>query len=380
MGKPKTLTIISILFVLTMVWGLFGCGETISNFGAGIPDPNGGGGGVVTHPTSQPGGGGGGGGSATATPAPSATATVFRVPHGIAVSPSNLVVVAESGSNSVAIFSPGATAVSKRVTVESGPEWVAVSNTSAYVTNFGSGSISIINLGTGTLDRNVDLPDGTLPVGIAINTTFTNVYVADSANARIIEVNTSTFVTRIIDMPSTTINPGYLVFNPGSGGGELHITTDKNQIVVLNAATGTAATFSPVLTNVNSPQDIDINSSNSLIAVSNSGSSSVIVYNPLNGLANFPATDVGAGPFGIDISVDNDFAYVANRTENSISQVNLATGVTDDFAITGGTLNSPYDITSGSSDPNFIYVTNSGGNTVYRINVATGAIETITTL
>jgi DNA-binding beta-propeller fold protein YncE len=320
------------------------------------------------------------------TPTPTGTAVITtRQPHGIAITTTNRVYVAEFKSNSVAYFLPGATTATHITTgIGTGPEWIATTNTQVFVTNYNGASISQITDGAAA-GRLIPLPSGTnprKPMGITVDSTYTNLYIIDNNNADLLVVTIGKLTTplpadpneytAVYHLPSTT-NARYITYKPGIAG-ELYVTAD-NKVLVLNAGTPLTLPVT-ITTNIgNIPMDIDLDSTSSVTA--NFGSNSTSVINTSTQLALSAA--VGGGPYGVDIFHDLSRAFVGNSIANTISEVDL-TGIVAPFVFTGGTLNTPYDLTSGVTDGNYLYVTNSSSDNVFRINTGTKHVDTITDL
>ncbi|MCP4747173.1 MAG: beta-propeller fold lactonase family protein [Desulfobacteraceae bacterium] len=90
-----------------------------------------------------------------------------------------------------------------------------------------------------------------------------------------------------------------------------------------------------------------------------------------------PQNDDTLGPRGIAIDSDGSFAYVANYDANSVSKINLATGVVD--SITTDVGQNPWGIVAyydDSEDINYVYVANYGSDTVTAITDDNDAIST----
>ncbi|HPZ08490.1 MAG TPA: carboxypeptidase-like regulatory domain-containing protein [Candidatus Eremiobacteraeota bacterium] len=321
----------------------------------------------------------------TSTIAATATATptqgpLKREPHGIAFQAGvgiKKIIVAEYGSNTAAIFST-VNFNEIHVPVGTEPEWVATTNTFAYITNSGSGDLSEINLINNSV-RNIPLPAGNVqrvPVGIATGNGI--IYVVDWGNAELLVIPINSLdtplpapdvYTTVYDIPGA-ISPVYIAFNQTATGGELHITNTgpaptDNKVIILNASNPATAPVS--LLTGNNPMDIDIGGGNGCIA--NLDSNNMTVYDVVTRNYNiYSPVATQQWPFGVDVFYSNDRAFTANQN-NTISRF-FFTGIVETMPITGGTLNVPYDINSDSSDINYIYVTNAGSDTVFRINVA----------
>jgi len=96
------------------------------------------------------------------------------------------------GSNNVSVIDTSTNTVTANVTVGTGPYGVAVNpaGTHVYVANYDSNNVSVINTSTNTVTDNVTV--GTKPFGVAVNPAGTRVYVANEGSNNVSVINTST--------------------------------------------------------------------------------------------------------------------------------------------------------------------------------------------
>ena len=304
----------------------------------------------------------------TSTPTPSS-----REPHGISFQGTygNKILVAEYGSGTVAIFEPTFSDV-RHIAVGNGPEWIASSTTQAFVTNSLDGTISVVNITNETVDYTLDLSSGATPLGITIDDSLANIYVADNGNGWItqIAVGSNAITEEFITMPSG-VKPLYIQY----AASQLVVSADDGNVYIYPASGGA---YDHVIASGTNPRDLDAYSSN--VIISNNGSDTITGVST-SGNQLFTSglnLAVGDGPFGVDIfEYNSSYGYVVNMNENNISEINIGTGVVSDFNISGGTLDAPYDISShGTAAGGYFYVTNSGSDTIFKINQTNGAVET----
>lgn len=207
------------------------------------------------------------------------------------------------------------------------------------------------------------------PSGIAVNSTGTQLYVADTGNNSIRCINLTTGVV-------TTI--------AGSAGGAGFAN-----------GTGTNASFA-------SPMDIVIDSTDTYLYVADSDnhairritlSSSQVVTLAGTGTAG-SANNTNSNfveffnPKGIAINTTDTFLFVADQNNHTIRRISLTNGATDTLAGTAGQaglinqtgaaarFNLPARLAADSSD---LYVSDTANNVIRKIVISTGATTTFAT-
>jgi YVTN family beta-propeller protein len=154
--------------------------------------------------------------------------------------------VTNSGSGSVSVISTGANTVTTTIPVGNTPQGIAVtpSGQFVYVANNGSDSISVINTATNRLVGTISLAGSgvTNPTGIAINTSLNLAYVSDSASNTIAVINTRTnsFTGTTISLPAGATNASltympagtllYAAVATGPSAGTYSIDTTTNTV------------------------------------------------------------------------------------------------------------------------------------------------------
>lgn len=121
--------------------------------------------------------------------------TPNRRPHGLLWLPDNRLVATTEGSDSLTIVDLADRSVSQIATGQQGSHMVAVSAffDRAYVTNMGSGTVSVIDLVVG--EKITDLDVGDTPEGLALSRDGSTLWVADRDNALLYAIDTRSFET-----------------------------------------------------------------------------------------------------------------------------------------------------------------------------------------
>ncbi|CFJ99078.1 Conserved protein of uncharacterised function PE-PGRS family protein [Mycobacterium tuberculosis] len=153
--------------------GAGGAAGLIGNGGTG------GTGGAVSLARAGTAGGAGGAAGAVTT----ITHASFNDPHGVAVNPGGNVYVTNFGSGTVSVINPATNTVTgSPITIGNGPSGVAVSPVTGlvFVTNFDSNTVSVIDPTTNTVTGS-PITVGTAPTGVAVNPVTGEVYVTNFA-------------------------------------------------------------------------------------------------------------------------------------------------------------------------------------------------------
>jgi DNA-binding beta-propeller fold protein YncE len=229
----------------------------------------------------------------------------------------------------------------------------------AYVTNEQAGTISQVDLTTGTVGAPIYV--GSEPDAIAITPDGSTAYVADYGSSEIVPVAlaTGTVETPILvnDRPNAiAIAPNgktaYVIADTGrewpirlsnrqignptqipTNADSVAISTDGNTAYITDVAAGTVTRLSlltgglgqPINLGVSTPDGVAISPDGSTIYVaSNSGGT----ITPVTLATGMPGTAIPAGtqPTAIAISADSSTAYVTNFSAGQITPITLATG------------------------------------------------------
>jgi YVTN family beta-propeller protein len=326
-----------------------------------------------------------------------ASLPVGQGPTEIAINTfSSQAVVTNSGSNTISIVNLTSKTVTATVTVGQSPFGVATNGVNtAVVTNYLSNTVSIVDLPSATVTATVSSSLFLYPTGVAIDPLTNTAYIISSGLNEVVAVNLSSLAITNV----TAI---------GSGANHIALTGDSpNRIVVTNNTSNSVSIYNfanSTLTTLNvpnGPNDIVVNSPQSMAFIGLSGQGSVvaldlsrnqliglvsigdsvggITYNPatfevlatrqnLNSIAAFPyfrggvtATfPVEATPRGLAVFPAGDRAVVANQGSNSVSLLNLQTQLVTARQPVGS---SPVAV-GIDGKRSIIYVVNSGDNNV----------------
>ncbi len=259
-----------------------------------------------------------------------------------------------------------------------GPE--AWSAPFAYIPNYGSNNVSVIDIASNTVVATI-ATGGVGPNAVAVTPDGTKVFVTNQNpapigalnNGSMAEINgtTNTFVatTAIHYYPmSVAVNAaGTTAYVPANGGLAAGSVIVPPEVDVINTA---AHTYSAIPMTASGA--IALTPGETFAYVTGRFSANLYLLNlTTNTLvtgAGFPIT-VGFNPLAVAIS-PGGFAYVANSTDGTVSVVNTATN-TVVATIPVGT--NPQSIAVNPAGT-LVYVANNGSNTVSVIDTATNAV------
>jgi YVTN family beta-propeller protein len=274
--------------------------------------------------------------------------------------------ITNSGNNTMSIIDVGTGTVIGTVTLAAGTNPYAVtvlSNGDAYIANNLSGNVTIFSTTNNAIIGNITV--GANPLSIAASPDGSKVYVTNSGDGTVSVISTATnTVTATI---TTFGNPAGVAFSPD--GTKAYVADGVANYVVINTATNAIiTTISTGLTTL--PKGIAVTPDGQYIYEVNSNTSTVGVYKTIDN-SNVATISVAASPYGIAISPDGTKAYVTS-TSGTISVISTASNtVTSTIADGGG--NQPLGV-SFTPDGSKAYVVNFGASNVWVINAATDAV------
>jgi YVTN family beta-propeller protein len=220
------------------------------------------------------------------------------------------------------------------IPVGNGPYGVAFTSDGAYayVTNEGSGSVSVISTATDKVTASVTL--GSLPYAVAITPNGEYIYVTNVGNNTVSVINTATntlaaTVTVGNDPAGVAVTPnGKYVYVANEDA-----LSDNNSVSVINTVTNTVTatisvgrSTSSVAVAPNGKYAYVTSYSNGLVSVISTATNKVT--------ATFPA---GLWPLSVTISPNGKYAYVTHDTYlDYISVINTATNTETTNVTVGG--------------------------------------------
>lgn len=248
----------------------------------------------------------------------------------------------------------------------------------AYITNYGSNTVSVID--TGANKVTVTVPVGNSPLGVAVSPDWSRIYVVNSGAPGFVSVIDAAQNVVTATVPVGNYPAGVAVSPDGS-----HVyvaNSSDNTVSVIAAATNTViATVGAGTAQFNYPYGVAVSPDGSRVYVTNSWGNTVSVITTVNNTVA-GAIVVGNGPISVDVSADGSRVYVANLGGNTVSVITTATNpclqtCANAVATVGGgnpsPFNMPFDV-AVTPDGSHVYVANFGGNTVSVIATATNTV------
>ncbi len=249
------------------------------------------------------------------------------------------------------------------------PNTVGVSPTGAwfYSTNGAGGTVTRYNAYSGaTIGGNITV--GASPFGVAVSPDGSKAFVTNYISNTVSVINTATnTVTATVNVGT---NPSFIAISPD--GSKAFVTNlSSNTVSVINTATNTVMGTVNVGANL---YGIAISPDGSKTFVTHYNSNTVSVINTATNTV-IGTVNVGTRPTGITISSDGSKLYVVNTDDNTISVINTATNTVTTMVINVGI--NPVGIAI-SPDGSKLYVTNGNLTSLYVIDTATST-STLTT-
>ncbi|MBK9337983.1 MAG: beta-propeller fold lactonase family protein [Lewinellaceae bacterium] len=277
--------------------------------------------------------------------------------------PGGFAYIANYLSSDVSVIDLATNTVIATIPVGFGAYGVSVSpdGTRVYVTNEADGTVSVLDGVTNTLITTVGV--GATPTGIAVSPDGTRVFVANSGSNSISVLDAATN-TVLATIPAGT-SPRGITWQPD--GSRVYATgSNPSVLVTIDAATNTILSSVPT---GDTPAGVRVSPNGARIYVANSFSNNLYVFNAANNaiIAIIPTDNF---PNGVAVSPDGSRVYVTNENASSVTVINAATFATSTIAVSSGPLSGPIGI---SITPNgqYLYVANILTEEVSVIDLAT---------
>jgi len=187
----------------------------------------------------------------------------------------------------------------------------------AYVTNYGSNTVTPINTATNTPGAAIKVGDS--PGVIAISPDGKGAYVANEGADTVTPIRTAT------GAPGRPIKVGagpYAIAITPDGTRAYVTNYGSNTVTPINTATNTSGAAIKV---GGAPQNIAITPDGKTAYVVNRDSDTVTPISTATNIAGKPIK-VGGGPFDVAITPDGKTAYVSNAGSDTVTPIWIATG------------------------------------------------------
>ena len=280
--------------------------------------------------------------------------------------------ITNEGANTVSVINVATNTITGTITVGNSPYAVSVSpdGSKVYITNSGDNTVSVINTATNTVTATI--PVGITPKALFVSPDGSKVYVASTGG--------STGGTTL-DVINTATNTVTATITVGTGPGGVCVSPNGNTVYVTNGLSNTISvinsssnTVSATIQTSTTPIGISISPNGSTLYVVGASGNLVSVINTTTNTVTATIT-VGSDPQEVLFSPDGSKAYVTNRESNTLSVINTSNNTVSASVVVGSW---PYGV-SVSPDGSIVYVTNMSSNTVSVINSATNTVSTTIT-
>lgn len=312
----------------------------------------------------------------TATP-PDVVATVpvGAVPIGVALSPDGTAVyVTNFESGTLSIISTATNTVLHTVTVGSRPDGVVQVGASVYVANLLGASISVVNPIAGTVTNTIPLQNDAAPSGLAGSSDGTKLYADDARNNQTLEIDLAGSSPSFTGGVTVGAYPAYISTTPFTG---YVANADGGSVSLLDLSASPPTVEQTISVGTGSePYGVVAVPSLSEAFVSDSGTNQVSVIDtfadPPDVVGTFP---VGTTPDAIAVSPDTTTAVVANEGDGTatVLHVNQAPGISVP-AVQTAQANGPSghnDLVLSGADGNAVSVSDvDGGSGTEQINLS----------
>ncbi|MCA1683019.1 MAG: beta-propeller fold lactonase family protein [Actinobacteria bacterium] len=267
-------------------------------------------------------------------------------------------------SNDVSVIDTSTNTVVATVAVGSNPQDVAVTpdGSRAYVVNTGEDTVSVIDTATNMVVATILLAGGSAPTGVALTPDGTRAYVT----------NTGSDTVSVIDTATNTVVATVAV---GAGPQGVAVTPDGTRVYTANNFDSTVSVIDTATNTVvatvavgASPRDVAVSPDGTRAYVNNLDSNTVSVIDTATNTV--VATVAVVYPGGVAVSPDGARAYVTSGDTNTVSVIDTATNTVVATVPVGA---SPFAV-AVSPDGTRAYVTNLGSNTVSVIDTATNTV------
>lgn len=240
----------------------------------------------------------------------------------------------------------------------------------AYIPNYGSSTVSVVNTATNTVITTIPLPIFSYPFSIAANAAGTKVYIGHSYRTlSVIDTATNTAAAAVA-LPQGCYN-GMAVNPSGTRGYAVSHCSDNVAVLDLTASPVTVlANLSGV--GFNRPYGAVVSPDGSRVYVANYYGQNVAVINTATNTVSFIATPM-RNPFGIALDSTGNNLWISHRgTPNGATRISNPAGTP--FVGAGiATGTDPSGIALNAAGTT-VYVANQDSNTISAINTATQAV------
>jgi YVTN family beta-propeller protein len=258
----------------------------------------------------------------TASNTVTATISVGQYPVGVALAPDGRhAYITNRGSGSVSVIDTVSDTATVTATISVGqyPVGVALApdGRRAYITNYGSGSVSVIDTVSDTVTATISV--GQYPVGVALAPDGRRAYITNRGSGSVSVIDT------VSDTVIATIPVGQYPWGVALApdGRHAYITNyHSNSVLVIDTVSDTVTATISV---GQYPWGVALAPDSRHAYITNNASGSVSVIDTASNTITITATiPVGQYPVGVALAPDGSHAYITNAGSGSVSVIDTA--------------------------------------------------------
>jgi YVTN family beta-propeller protein len=278
--------------------------------------------------------------------------------------------------------------------IGSAPIGVAVSESrqQAYVANYASGTVSVVDTTDNSVPMVVGIEIGAGPTGVAVDEETHQAFVTNYIDGTLSVIDTDTdMVSRVIGADGATghaIGSGPEGVAVDSAGRQVYVAnTNSDSVSVLDSASGHVTAVIPYDAAHGigrQPINVAVDSRQHRAYVTNYADDTVSVINTTTNtvdtvLGKGSGAGIGGHPLGVAVDEISSQAYVANANDGTVSVIDTTTDdvtkvIGHDMALGIGTY--PFAVAVDAAQRR-AYVTNDADGTVSIIDTATDEVTTV---
>jgi YVTN family beta-propeller protein len=266
--------------------------------------------------------------------------------------------LANTKSNSISVIDLRTNTIVKNITVGYSPQDIKISDDQqiVYTTDIDSGTVSIVNATTNTLMNQITTDEAVHDIAILNGT----LYVGDVYGRKVLVIKDNAIKEEI----KVGYGPEYIEIRPD--GKVLYVANSLSSISVVDLADN------KVIKDIDSgitPHGLSFTKDGSRLFIVDMHNSTLSVIDAQkHELIN--TISVGKNPEYVELSPHDTIAYVSNLGSNTVSKIDLTTlEIMAEVPVGKG----PHEI-AFSADGDLVYVSNMKGNNVSVINTSTDKI------
>ena len=248
------------------------------------------------------------------------------------------------------------------------------SSAKAYVANYGDGTVSVIDTGTGVVTATVQV--GATPDAVVVTPDGAKAYVSNSGSAQVTVFST---VTNAVSKAITVGNSPYSMAMSPDGTHVYVVNSGGRSLSVISTATDSVTNTIPLGNGntLSAPWSAAVSPDSQTIYVADNGLSEVEVIDAASNTV-MGTIPTGRIPYAVALSPDGSRAYVANNFDDTVTVISTAAKANIATIPVGP---APMDL-AVSPDGSTLYVDNSNefknpdSGTVTVISTATDSVIT----